>query len=194
MEKHAKLASEVIAKHFGVNKKWAKNEYLKTTGLPFEKQLEIIFPDRIFEQKRENCAKEYHQRKLKEVYENASPIKGATEILKELQSLKLKQVVLTGTEEWVTKHWLNKMGVSGIEIFGKEWGVKSDHVNLLRKKVPEKKFLIVSDSFRDLTLPVEIKIGFYKNQKEKEYLKKANPDFLIKNLKMVKKIVLRLNA
>jgi len=38
-------------------------------------------------------------------------------------------------------------------------------------------------------LPVEVKIGFYKNKKERERLSKANPDFLINNLKMIEKIL-----
>ncbi|MEM5810067.1 MAG: hypothetical protein QW156_04235 [Candidatus Aenigmatarchaeota archaeon] len=159
-----------------------------------EKQLEIIFRGKIYERKRQDCSKEYHQRKLKEVYGNSFPIKGAINTFKKLKSLKLKQIVLTGTEEWLVKNWFKKMGIEKVEVLGKEKGTKSDHLKLLRKKFPAKKFVIVSDSFRDLTLPVEIKIGLYKNKKEKEYLKEAKPDFLIKNLKMVKEILSKINA
>jgi beta-phosphoglucomutase-like phosphatase (HAD superfamily) len=44
MPSHTKLASEVINKHFGLPKEKAKQEYLKTTGSPFDIQLKMIFP------------------------------------------------------------------------------------------------------------------------------------------------------
>lgn len=69
MPAHSKLAAEVINKYFGINKKLAYKKYIETSGLPFEKQLEIIFPSKKHKQKREKCAKEYVNRKVVDVYQ-----------------------------------------------------------------------------------------------------------------------------
>ena len=44
MPSQAKLASQVINKYFSLSKKKARQEYLKTTGFPFDIQLKMIFP------------------------------------------------------------------------------------------------------------------------------------------------------
>jgi len=157
MASHTSLASEVIAKHFVISKKWAEKEYTKTTGIPFDRQLEIIFPGEKYKGKRVKCAQEYHKEKLKKVYLKTLPTKGTLETLKKLQKLGYKQLILTGTEEWIVKKWLKEKKILKIEVWGKESGIKQDHIKVLRKKFPKEKFLIVSDSFGDLLLPVEVK-------------------------------------
>lgn len=192
MASHINLANKVIVEHFAVSKKWAEKEYTKTTGIPFDKQLEIIFPGKKYESKRVKCAQEYHKKKIKEVYLKILPTKGALKSLKKLQKLGYKQLILTGTEEWIVKKWLKEKEILKIGVFGKEKGIKNDHIKILRKKFPKDNFLIVSDSFKDLILPIEVKIGFYKNKKGKKQILKANPDFLINNLKKLEKILLNL--
>lgn len=189
MLEHIKLAREVISKHFGIKKEKAEKLYLETTGLPFEKQLEIIFPGKKFKKQRNFCAKEYTERKIKEVYGKIKPIKGALEILRKLSKLKYRQFILTGTEKALVQKWLQKNKISGVNVLGKEKGQKKDHIKILRRKYPRKRLFLVSDSLKDLTLPVEIKIGFFKTEKEKKWLIKAKPNFLINNLKLVEKIL-----
>ena len=187
MKAHTKLASEVISKHFQISKEKAKDKYRQTTGLPFEKQLELIFPEK--EKERAKCAIEYHQRKLREVYLKAKPIKGAKRTLIRLKKLGFGQFILSGTEEWIVKKWLKENKISRVGVLGKEKGIKKDHLEILRKKFPREKFVLISDSLKDLLLPVEVKIGFYKNKREKDWLFKAKPDFLIKNLEKVENIL-----
>lgn len=189
MASHTNLASEVIVKYFKISKEKAKKEYIKITGIPFDKQLEIIFPGKRYKVERLKCAKEYHMRKPKEVYQKVLPVKGALETLKKLQKFGYRQFILSGTEEGIIKKWLKENKILKIGIFGKEKGIKRDHIEILRKRFPKEKFLLVSDSFKDLLSPVEVKIGFYKNKKEKEYLSKANPHFLINTLKKIEKIL-----
>lgn len=186
MGAHTKLAAELISKYFQISKKEAAKKYRETSGLPFEKQLELIFPTK--EKEITKCAKEYHQRKLKEVYLNAKPIKGAKRTLMMLKKLGAKQFVLSGTEEWLVKKWLKENKISGVGVLGKEKGIKKEHIEILRKKFPERKFILVSDSLKDLLLPVEIKIGFYKTKKEKNWLNKARPHFLIKKFEKIETI------
>ncbi len=189
MREHIKLASGVMAKYFKINMEIAKKEYIKTTGLPFDKQLEIIFPGEKYKEKRLLGAKEYHKRKIKSVYKNPQPIKGALEILRILQKEGYQQFILSGTEEKIVKQWLRKMKISQVEVLGKEQGIKKDHIKILKNNFPRAKFLIISDSLKDLLLPVDIKIGFYKNEKEKMWLSKAKPDFLINDLGKLKELL-----
>jgi beta-phosphoglucomutase-like phosphatase (HAD superfamily) len=44
MPAHADLAAMCINAHFGMNIPEARESYLKTTGIPFDRQLEKIFP------------------------------------------------------------------------------------------------------------------------------------------------------
>ncbi len=187
MKAHTKLASELISKYFQISKKKAKDKYLQTTGLPFEKQLELIFPEK--EKERAKCAREYHQRKLREVYLKAKTIKGAKKILIKLKKLGFEQFILSGSEEWIVKKWLKENKISKVGVLGKEKGIKKDHLEILRKKFPKKKFVLISDSLKDLLLPVEVKIGFYKNEREKNWLFRGNPDFLIRKLEKVENIL-----
>ena len=67
MGAHADLAADVMAKHLGLSKKSARNKYLATAGVPFPKQLELIFPNAKSAQ-RNACEQEYVERKMIEVY------------------------------------------------------------------------------------------------------------------------------
>lgn len=194
MSAYSKLAAEVINKYFGINKKLAYKKYKETTGLPFEKQLESIFPGKEHKQKREKCAKEYVNRKVvdRKIVE-ALPMKGAIELLKSLKKRGFKQFILSGTERKIISNFLKRNKISHIPIFGKESGTKKEILMFLRKKFKNKKFLLVSDSLNDLLLPVDIKVGIYKTKKEKEWLLKANPHYLIRDLKKIKNILLSLN-
>ncbi|MFH1652775.1 MAG: HAD hydrolase-like protein [Pseudomonadota bacterium] len=40
----AKIASQVMPKYYDVEKKWAFENYLRTSGIPFSEQLEELFP------------------------------------------------------------------------------------------------------------------------------------------------------
>ena len=44
MEEYAELAADLIRQHYGWPAEKAKKEYLRTSGLPFRDQLEILFP------------------------------------------------------------------------------------------------------------------------------------------------------
>ena len=63
MPAHADLAAKCIQKHFGINFQNAREEYLNTSGIPFDYQLKKIFPN-TEESKIDSCAEEYHREKM----------------------------------------------------------------------------------------------------------------------------------
>gem|GEM_PF-171182 len=196
MPPHTKLASEVINKHFGLSKEKAKQEYLKTTGFPFDVQLKIIFP-KSDEKKRNLCAEEYHKRKLKEVYKNLKNIPYAKNTIRRLYKLEIPQIITSGTDENIVYKWIKKEKIEGItKVMGREKGVKLDHVKKIKKEFKNYSIILVGDSLNDMKLPVDLKIGLVLRRdlktkeglkKYKEFRKKAN--MVIEDLKTVPLIV-----
>ena len=196
MPSHAKLASKVINKYFSLSKEKARQEYLKTTGFPFDIQLKMIFP-KSNEKKRKLCAKEYHTRKLKEVYKNFKNTPNAKNTIRQLYKLKIPQVITSGTDENIVYEWIKREKIKEItKVIGKEGGVKFDHTKKIKKEFKNYSIIFVGDSLNDMKLPVDFKIGFISKRdlktkeglkKYKEFIKKA--DIVIKNLKMLPLIV-----
>lgn len=193
MPLHAKLAGDCINKYFGLPLEKAKEEYLRTTGVPFDEQLKIIFPESEKEETREKCAKEYHLRKGKEVYEGAEnfpdtiiTIKKITEKASE-KEINIWQIITSGSERNILKNWIseNQLEVNFQNIFGKEDGLKKDHFQKIRQSSPDAQIFFISDSPGDMKVasPVGLniyKIGFLGNygQLNKEEVEKKTQLFL----------------
>lgn len=158
MPAHADLAANCINKHFQMNIPEARRRYLNTTGIPFDRQLEAIFPSATPAQ-REACAKEYHERKMTEVYGNPDNFPQTIKILEKL-SQKVFQVISSSTEEEIIGKWVEKNGIKiPIPILGRESGSKKDHIEGMRKEIPNAVFVFVSDSSGDMDLPVDMTFG-----------------------------------
>jgi len=135
--------------------------------------------------KRKLCAKEYHTRKLKEVYKNFQ------NTIRQLYKLKIPQIITSGTDENIVYKWIKKDKIEGIRrVMGKEHGVKADHIKEVKKRFKNALIILVSDSIKDMKLPVNFKIGFISKRdlktkeglkKYKEFRKKA--DIVSKDLK-----------
>ncbi|GEM_PF-2000026 len=191
MKDHVKLATQVISKHFKLSKKKAKEKYLETSGLPFAKQLEIIFPQENFKKLRQKCAKEYQKRKIKEVYGKIKSRRYSKEILEETKKETIKQFILSGTEEKIVKNWLKKEKIKGIEVLGKEKGTKKDHFQFLFRKFNRANhfFILVSDSPKDMELPADLKVVILTPLFKRKDFEKKGENKVIKNLKEVLKIL-----
>jgi len=196
MASHVKLASELINKYFGLSKEKARREYLKTTGLPFDIQLKIIFPKKDKNTKK-LCAKEYHKRKLNEVYKNFKSIPNAKYAIYQLFKLGVFQIVTSGTDEDIVYYWIKKEKITGInKVMGREQGLKADHIKEIKKKFKNTLLVLVSDSVKDMKLPADFKIGFVlkRNLKTKEGAKrykelKKEANIVISDLKKVPAII-----
>ena len=159
MPSHADLAAMCINTHFGMNIPEARVEYLNTTGIPFDCQLEKIFPLSKASQ-REACAKEYHERKMTYVYENPKDFPQVAMVIKNLQSCpNIVQVISSSTEETIINEWARKTGNNMHMIFGRERGTKKDHISMVKKEFPTAVIVFVSDSHGDMSLPVDMTFG-----------------------------------
>ena len=96
MEAHGRLAADCIHEYFGMDKEKAETAYHSTTGVSFDEQLRILFP-KAAEEQRFECARKYHERKLKEVYEAAELFPELKEILLRLRNYRFPMLVNTGT-------------------------------------------------------------------------------------------------
>jgi phosphoglycolate phosphatase len=61
-----KIGVEVMMKHFGVSKEDATERYVSTTGLPYEHQIKMNFPD---DPRNEAAIEEFEQLKIDRIYE-----------------------------------------------------------------------------------------------------------------------------
>ncbi len=170
MPSHADLAAKVIRKHFGIDFSAARSQYLATTGIPFDGQLEKIFP-LSSEAKRKECAHEYHDRKVQEVYARPKTFPGLREALELSRSLGYVSVISSSTEEGLIKAWAKREGLEQYfeVILGREHGTKTDHIKIVQESHPHREVVFLSDSIGDMNLPA-VTIGVcVPKEKHKEF-------------------------
>lgn len=161
MDAHADLAAECISQCFGMSFVEARKHYLATTGIPFDKQLEKIFPGKEFEDARKACAKSYHGLKGICVYGDPKMFPGIPDIIDHGRKEEIPIMISSSTEEAVIKKWADDHGLFFSAIFGRESGTKKDHIELLRELYSGNDVRIVffSDSSGDMSVPADAKCG-----------------------------------
>lgn len=102
----ADIAADVMAARHGVEWDWARGQYLETSGLPFCKQLEVIFPGHAANQ---DASDEFEARKLA-VCEATSMDARTVEGLEALRGLGLKLVVSSNTGQTVVDAFVAREG------------------------------------------------------------------------------------
>jgi len=159
MPDHADLAAICINAHFGMNIPEAREKYLNTAGISFDRQLEKIFPKSMPLQ-REDCAKEYHEKKMTYVYGNPKDFPQVAKVIKRLRNHpNIIQVISSSTEESIINEWVKKTGNDVYMVLGRESGPKIDHIAKIKKEIPEAVVVFVSDSHGDMNLPADMTFG-----------------------------------
>jgi phosphoglycolate phosphatase-like HAD superfamily hydrolase len=102
----ADIAAEVMAGRHGVDWAWARRQYLETSGLPFCKQLEVIFPGHPANQAASDT---FELRKLA-VCEATSMDARTVAGLEELRAIGLKLVVSSNTGQSVVDSFVAREG------------------------------------------------------------------------------------
>ena len=158
----ADIAADVMAARHGVEWSWARGKYLETSGLPFCKQLEVIFPAHA-----ENAAAsdEFEGRKLA-VCEATSMDARTVEGLERLRALGLKLVVSSNTGQTVVDAFVARekfrfdlaLGFDPAQGLGKG----RPHVEraLAVFAVAPHELLFVGDSLKDADLADECGVPF----------------------------------
>lgn len=161
MPAHADLAAKCIQSFFGMKFQEARKAYLATTGIPFDKQLEKIFPLEN-ESARKACADVYHKEKIKMVYGNPQNFPETIQTVQGLESRYMAtQVISSSTEESLIQSWVEKFGLINEfrAVYGREHGSKVDHIKLVRQQCLEAFIVFISDSPGDMDLPADCTIG-----------------------------------
>lgn len=148
---HGKLAADVMHKHFGINREQAREKYYSTTGIPFQKQIKKIFPE-ASEKKLRTCAKEYTQRKNKEVFDQAGLFPETKKTLEKLSKKGHELIISSSTEEKVIRDILEKKGILGkfSEVYGCDSGSKEDHIKKVMKEKKPDMIVFTGDSRSDV--------------------------------------------
>lgn len=158
----ADIAAEVMAARHGVEWGWARGKYLETSGLPFCKQLEVVFPGHA-----ENGAAsdEFEARKLA-VCEATSMDARTIEGLEALRALGLKLVVSSNTGQSVVDAFVAREGFAFDLALGFDpaqgLGKGRPHVEraLAVFGVAREELLFVGDSLKDGDLADECGVPF----------------------------------
>jgi phosphoglycolate phosphatase-like HAD superfamily hydrolase len=169
---HADLAADCIVKHFGISREAAREKYLETTGVPFGKQLVMIFP-RGELSARSDCAHEYSQRKSTEVYGN--PI-NFPETVKTIRSIAenftdVIQIISSSTEESLIEKWALRDNLAQyfFRIYGYEHGSKNAHIAIVRRMFPEAEIVFIGDSVGDMKVESDYHIGVQVGDNREEF-------------------------
>ena len=191
MPSHARLAAKVMNKHFGMKIKYARLNYLDTTGIPFDGQLEKIFSQSSKEE-RDACAQEYHTRKIDEVYAHPKTFPGLKRALKVSKEIGFISVISSSTEETLINPWVEKENFQQYfeMILGREHGSKRDHIKIIQKKYPNHAIFFLSDSVGDMNLPV-ITIGVCVPEEKQDEFYGAGADWVFSSppsVEVIKKI------
>ena len=158
----ADLAAEVMAARHGVEWAWARGKYLETSGLPFCKQLEVIFPGHAGNGA---ASDEFEARKLA-VCEATSMDARTVEGLEGLRGLGLKLVVSSNTGQTVVDAFVEREGFRFDLALGFDpaqgLGKGRPHVEraLAVFGVAREELLFVGDSLKDADLADECGVPF----------------------------------
>jgi phosphoglycolate phosphatase-like HAD superfamily hydrolase len=158
----ADIAAAVMAARHGVEWGWARGKYLETSGLPFCKQLEVIFPGHAANQA---ASDEFEARKLA-VCEATSMDAGTIEGLEALRELGLKLVVSSNTGQSVVDAFVEREGFRFDLALGFDpalgLGKGRPHVEraLAVFAARPAELLFVGDSLKDADLAEECGVAF----------------------------------
>ncbi len=153
MGKYTSLGTDVIAKHFGVSKKKAREIFYANAGIPFPEVLKKVF-SKSSKAAVEACAKEYNERKLKDVYSMAKPYRDVEPALRALKSKSFNMFISSSTEAAVIKPLLKKHGLTKYfsEVYGLNQGTKRSHIETVISQKGIEKVCFIGDSKVDVGL------------------------------------------
>ncbi len=195
MHIYAEKAGELIEKYYGISREEAKRLYLKTSGLPFLEQLNVLFPDK--KELNKEVSEEFENWK-KEVIKELEVSEEAKEVIKELK----KRGIITAVSSNNLKEYVEDMiRRSRAELDyilawdGKDFKKGEPHISFLEKetRIPRKHFLMVGDSLNDLKLAKSSNIKFIALLTEFKEEDFKSIDSKVKTVKRLKEILNYIN-
>ncbi|HIC98025.1 MAG TPA: HAD family hydrolase [Aquificaceae bacterium] len=150
---YAKKAAELISEHYGVPQEISEEMYLKTSGLPFLKQLEILFPAN---ERNELVARSFEEWKGK-IVKRLKVDGEAVYVIKSLRERGVLTAVSSNNLQEYVERIVRGSGVEVDYVLGWDGGtfMKGEpHVKYLERVsgLSRKDFVMVGDSPNDLKL------------------------------------------
>jgi phosphoglycolate phosphatase-like HAD superfamily hydrolase len=145
------IGVEVMMKHFGVSKDDAIKKYVTTTGLPYEHQIKLNFPD---DTRNKAAIEEFEQLKIKRIYEQEL-FPDAEPAVRELGKRGFDMFVSSSTFQPTIEEYFRRRGI--LELFEAVVGYRpgfekgADHFNYINSNynIDFDDMLFVGDSLKD---------------------------------------------
>ena len=146
-----KIGVEIMMKHFGASKEDATERYVSTTGLPYEHQIKLNFPD---DSRNEAAIEEFEQLKIERIYEQEL-FPDAERTVRELLSMGFPVFVSSSTFQPTIEEYFRRKGIIDLfkEIVGYRPGFEkgADHFKHISSthNIPIADMVFVGHSLKD---------------------------------------------
>jgi phosphoglycolate phosphatase-like HAD superfamily hydrolase len=146
-----KIGVEIMMKHFGVSKEDATKRYVSTTGLPYEHQIKMNFPD---DPRNEAAIEEFEQLKIDRIFEQ-DLFPDTIRVVKGLKEMGLDIFVSSSTFQPTIEEYFERREIKGLfkSILGYRPNFEkgADHFNYIHSEfdVSFYDMLFVGDSLKD---------------------------------------------
>ncbi|TFG30926.1 HAD family hydrolase [Candidatus Thorarchaeota archaeon] len=145
------IGVKIMMKYFGVPENEAIKRYRSTTGLPYEHQIKMNFPEH---PKNEIAIEEFERMKIDRIFEQEL-FPDSEETVRELQKRGFNVVVSSSTFQSTIEEYFRRRGILDLftAILGYRPGFEkgADHFNYLHSKfnIPFDEMVFVGDSIKD---------------------------------------------
>ncbi|MFW9811868.1 MAG: HAD family hydrolase [Candidatus Thorarchaeota archaeon] len=146
-----RIGVEIMMKHYGVSKDDATERYVTTTGLPYEHQIKMNFPD---DPRNEAAIEEFEQLKIERIFEQEL-FPNAEWVVQELNKRGFDVFVSSSTFQPTIEEYFRRLGIIDlfIEIVGYRPGFEkgADHFKHISSKhnINFDDMVFVGDSIKD---------------------------------------------
>ncbi len=150
MEELADLGAEVISETYGLSHSEARGSYVRTSGLPFYGQLEVLFP----EDSRNHAASGQFEERKRERYFHHDFFQGAAEIVRYLRSRKLWTAISSSNHQRLVEEFLQAKGDLNLDLvlgWRPQFNKGRDHFLTVQKTfgITPSDLVFVGDSLHD---------------------------------------------
>lgn len=162
MSVFADVASRLIFEHYGLNKGEARRKYLETSGLPFCKQIEIIFPGRNLNRE---IALAYEREKIEATADIAMD-RETREALKILKDRGYELAVSSNNSQYNISQFVKNNRIGGLFRlalgFKDDFGKGREHFDFIKNELglDSREMIFIGDSINDARLAKENDIDF----------------------------------
>jgi phosphoglycolate phosphatase len=146
-----KIGVDIMMKHFGVSKEDATERYVSTTGLPYEHQIKMNFPD---DPRNEAAIEEFEKLKIERIFEQEL-FPDTERTVRKLNKMGFDVFVSSSTFQPTIEEYFSRKGILDLfkAIIGYRPGFEkgADHFNHINSgyEIPFDEMVFVGDSLKD---------------------------------------------